>query len=124
MNTVLVYGTLRPGLNRTVKVPGKMFSLGGFPGVRLDESSAFTFTAEIIEVDDDTLAGLDCYEGYYEDDHTHSLYIRRRYTDLDAGVDGWIYEYNHDTGGLPTVESGDWLEHTGQSSGTASRYVA
>lgn len=119
-HNVLVYGTLRPGNAREVTVKGHIFDLGAFPGVRLDGDS--TFTAELVTVDDETLAKLDRYEGFYEDSPETSLYVRKRYTDPEQGVDAWIYEFNETPTARP-VEGGNWLVHTGSSRGSAASFL-
>jgi gamma-glutamylcyclotransferase (GGCT)/AIG2-like uncharacterized protein YtfP len=129
---VLVYGTLRPGTAPTVTIPGVMFNLGSYPGIKLEEAASaavgstlgqHTFTAEIVEVSDEVLARLDQYEGYYEDAPEASLYIRRRYVDVENGVDAWIYEYNNDFDPDRRVECGDWLTYTGEPRGRAYTFL-
>jgi gamma-glutamylcyclotransferase (GGCT)/AIG2-like uncharacterized protein YtfP len=122
MHNVLVYGTLRPGTTTPVTIPGQMFSLGGFPGVRLTDEPGFTFQAEIVEVDDETLARLDQYEGYYESSPENSLYIRQRFTDPERGIDAWVYEYNHERVG-EQVPDGDWLAYVGKPRGGAASFL-
>ena len=106
---VLVYGTLRPFTNtNVVRVPGHLYDLGSFPGIKLDNSSDTMVTCEVIEVTDEELARLDMYEGYRVSDPDNSLYIRRK---LDWGP--FIYEYNDPFGNLSEkdiVPSGDWSD--------------
>lgn len=106
---VLVYGTLRPFTNKNiVRVPGHLYDLGSFPGLKLDNSSDTMVTCESIEVTDEELERLDMYEGYDPSDPDNSLYIRRK---LDWGP--FIYEYNDPWGNLPKksiVPSGDWAD--------------
>jgi gamma-glutamylcyclotransferase (GGCT)/AIG2-like uncharacterized protein YtfP len=116
-NTIYVYGTLRPGaVAKVVKGRGTMVNLGGFPGVVLDENGP-EFTAERIEVDDDTLAALDRYEGYRPADPVNSLYVRKPF------MDGEIYEFNRSGQDSEVIESGDWLLHTGEPRGWAAGKV-
>lgn len=96
------YGTLRPGKEGTVKVPGEMYDLGWFPGIKLG-SNQREVVCEKIEVND--WDAVDRYEGYNENNPEGSLYIRRPF------MDGFIYEYNREVDPLKRVESGDWLEH-------------
>jgi gamma-glutamylcyclotransferase (GGCT)/AIG2-like uncharacterized protein YtfP len=105
---VYVYGTLRPGkVADTTRIHGTIYDIGSFPGIVLDgEDRKGEVTVERITVDDDKLASLDRYEGYYADDEEHSLYIRRRFRD------GWIYVWNRSIEGYPKIEGGDWLIHT------------
>lgn len=112
MHKVYVYGTLRPGNTETVLVPGTLYDVSWFPGIKLNieclsvegVDTVFT-TCEILEVDDKRLKELDRYEGYYPSDPLRSLYIRRPYRD------GFIYEYNHSVEGLIKIKSGDWLQY-------------
>ena len=121
MHKIFVYGTLRPGKGETVQIPGRMFDLGWFPGV-VDifdphwKDAQFVslrpmFTAEVIEVDDETLARLDRYEGYDPRHPETSLYVRKEYKD------GFIYQFNGNVDGATPVLSGDWLDYTKQKEG-------
>ena len=103
---VLVYGTLRPFTGKNiVRIPGHLYDLGSFPGVKLDNSSDTMVTCEVIEVTDEELERLDQYEGYHADDPDFSLYLRRK---LDWGP--FIYEYNGSVLEQDIVPSGDWSD--------------
>lgn len=103
---VLVYGTLRPFTNTNiVRIPGHLYDLGSFPGLKLDNSSETMVTCEVIEVNDNELERLDLYEGYRPTDPDNSLYIRRQ---LDWGP--FIYEYNREHLTYDKVVSGDWAD--------------
>lgn len=118
LNKVFVYGTLRPGTGKTVKIPGFMYDLGWYPGVTLGNAGCNGyFHAEVINVTDKRLAQLDHYEGYREDDPEGSLYLRVPYED------GWIYTYNHSVESYPVVEGGDWLAHTQKPKGVNAQLV-
>lgn len=107
MNKLLVYGTLREGLtNAVVRIPGKLYNLGWFPGLVLDKSdepSDFV-TCEVLEVDDGKLFMLDSYEGYDPGDPEGSLYLREKYGEY------FVYTINKDVSDRPVIESGDWLD--------------
>ena len=113
---VLVYGTLRPFTNTNiVRIPGHLYDLGSFPGLKLDNSSETMVTCEVIEVTDRELERLDLYEGYRPSDPDNSLYIRRQ---LDWGA--YIYEYNSEACQTLTkcgslVPSGDWSDRDNRS---------
>jgi gamma-glutamylcyclotransferase (GGCT)/AIG2-like uncharacterized protein YtfP len=126
-NKILVYGTLRVGqgaysgfkLDRdtrhlgTVRVPGAMYHLGGFPGVVLD-GDLDGFWADLLEVTDaDAVPGvlqrLDGYEGYNEEAPDKSLYLRRE-IDLPGYGPAFIYEINRDMSARIRVASGDWTK--------------
>lgn len=109
MNILYVYGTLRPGGEDTVRIPGKLYDLGWFPGLKLEWESEDTVVCERIEVDD--WGAVDRYEGYNPDHSDTSLYIRRPY------MDGYIYEYNQQFNPVKRVMSGDWLDYTKDEKG-------
>lgn len=106
MHKVFVYGTLRtPDPKELVKVPGRLYDLGWFPGALVDETSKHSFVAEVRLVSDEQLEDFDHYEGYYPNAPKTSLYIRKPYGD------GYIYQYNRDVSRAKLVESGDWKLH-------------
>lgn len=124
---ILVYGTLRVGqgayfafgLNKStthlgqVRVPGSMYHLGGFPGVKLDGNPDGVL-CDVLEITDnqavpDVLSRLDGYEGYREDSPDNSLYLRE-YFDTGEFGSGIIYEINRDVDGYSRIESGDWVK--------------
>lgn len=119
MNTVLVYGTLRPFKNEEiVMVPGKLYDLGWYPGILLGgdcgdpelgpaDGEGYV-TCERIHVSEERLRQLDNYEGYDPEYPEQSLYLREK-----VGED-WIYTYNRSFRGRPVVESGDWEQYTKQ----------
>jgi gamma-glutamylcyclotransferase (GGCT)/AIG2-like uncharacterized protein YtfP len=101
---VAVYGTLRTGEGPTSTVKGRLYDLGWYPGIILDDDG-YDITIEYREVDDEGLQGFDRYEGYYEDDPSSSLYLRTRLGDV------WIYEFNRPVEGYSLIEGGDWLKY-------------
>ena len=103
------YGTLRPGVNDTVEIPGQLYDLGWFPGAKLGGEGVIICEAK--EVDE---KATDRYEGYNPDNPEGSLYIRR------PMLDGFIYEYNHSIDQCERIQSGDWLEHTNKKRGINS----
>lgn len=113
---IFVYGTLRPGKGEKVMIPGQIYDFGWFPGLILNEGGPDSFvTAEVIEADDEKLAQLDRYEGYYEEDPQRSLYVRQKLWD------GWVYVYNKSVDKSSLVVSGDWLEYTKKEEGASAR---
>jgi gamma-glutamylcyclotransferase (GGCT)/AIG2-like uncharacterized protein YtfP len=115
--TVLyVYGTLRPGGSDIHHVPGVMYALGWFPGVKLGTSDASDFfVTEKIEVDDARLRVLDDYEGYNRAHPELSFFKRVPYQD------GFIYVYNDKVHGKERVSDGDWLKYRKSKEGSASK---
>jgi len=113
---VLVYGTLRPGAGTTRLVPGTMYDLGAYPGIKLGSPKEKRFVVvEEIEVDDDGLRRLDQYEGYSRYNPKGSLYIR-----MKAPCGSWIYQFNDEIDKYAVVESGDWLDYTDSVRGSAA----
>lgn len=121
-HTVLVYGTLRPGTGKLVKVPAKMYDCGAFPAIRLGnhetekEGDSFIF-AERVTVNDQELSAFDVYEGFFEKCPEKSLYIRVKHGD------DWIYEFNRNIENLQIVDKGDWLKYRGQTQGSNAKLV-
>ena len=118
---VFVYGSLRRGNAGAMSVRfydatyvgdgqvcGRLYDLGAYPGLLLDESGAVV-TGEVYEVTDETLSKLDQFE-------LTSDYERRE-VEVEQGTvlkQCWIYVPAHDAGffdGLPLIESGDWIKH-------------
>lgn len=119
IHKVYVYGTLRPSHKtgdipeKTYKVPGKLFKLGWYPGIKLmkeEECNGNYVVCEQIEVDSDGLRELDQYEGCYPDlPPSESLYLRTSY------LDGWIYTYNRSLEDYNHIESGDWMKREAEN---------
>lgn len=123
-NYVLVYGTLRPGchaydwfnLNEhtnhvgQVTVPGSMYNLGSYPGVKLDGNPDGVVCDVLEVINPDIIGRLDTYEGYNPDFPTSSLYVRQEITVADLPGPAFIYEYNMDVGGRSRMEIGDWTK--------------
>lgn len=106
-----VYGTLRPGNTPTFLVPGILYDLGHFPGIKLAEGIEETVVCEQIYVTN--LESVDRYEGYNPDRPQHSLYIRKPY------LDGWIYEFNQKVSTDDKIVGGDWLKYKQTERGLA-----
>lgn len=110
-----VYGTLRPGKEKTVLIPGTLYDLGWFPGIKLGHGPD-QVVCEPVEVDD--WGPIDRYEGFNESDPVNSLYIRQPLV-VPYGIDGFIYEYNRDVSPIKRIESGDWLDFIQQRRGSS-----
>jgi gamma-glutamylcyclotransferase (GGCT)/AIG2-like uncharacterized protein YtfP len=111
LNSVLVYGTLRPFDNTdVVEVAGHLYDLGWYPGIVLKGANETDsrVKCERIHVTDEKLAQLDRYEGYDPRDRDNSLYLREKLGDC------WIYVYNKSLRDRPIIESGDWEQHSKQ----------
>lgn len=88
------------------KVNGRLYDLGPYPGLQLDESSA-SVVGELYEVDDELLNELDEFE-------TSSNYLRKQ---VEIPVVNntrvcWTYEPDPDSYSLHMlIPSGDWVEY-------------
>lgn len=118
-NIVAVYGTLRYGgsannlmegcehLGRDT-INGKLYSLGAYPGIKL--GGAETVVVDIYSIPSPVvLERLDRYEGYFKDDHTNSLYVRKEVMTNESGLTVWCYEFVEEVYDELPVPSGDWL---------------
>ena len=118
---VFVYGTLRRGSTLAMserfpgskfiadaEVSGRLYDLGAYPGLRLDESNS-SVAGEVYEVDDETLKRLDDFEA-------SSNYLRKR-AEVSLGARRkacWTYEPDPEFYSLRTlITSGDWIEYAG-----------
>ncbi|MGD0796306.1 MAG: gamma-glutamylcyclotransferase family protein [Acidobacteriaceae bacterium] len=108
---IFLYGTLRPGhapweiadavsrLRRIAAgtVRGRLYDLGSYPGVVLDDAAA-EVRGEVFSVpDEETLRRMDAYEGYLPDDAAASLFARvKTLATLEGGAQQscWVYVYN------------------------------
>ena len=116
---VFVYGTLRSGcaLSMSARFPsskfiadaqvsGRLYDLGQYPGLLLDESDS-TVIGEVFEVDDLTLNKLDDFE-------SSSQYVRKP-VEISLNNDRtacWVYEPNPEFySPHRLIESGDWIEY-------------
>jgi gamma-glutamylcyclotransferase (GGCT)/AIG2-like uncharacterized protein YtfP len=116
---VFVYGTLRRGGVRAMpeifpgskfvgdaKVSGRLYDLGAYPGLLLDESGS-PVAGEVYEVDEETLSKLDEIEA-------SSHYVRKRVevSVVDDRMTCWVYEPNPELYDLRTsITSGDWIAY-------------
>jgi putative glutamine amidotransferase len=123
---LFAYGTLQPGLAPTsmrevverfrpvgrATVRGRLFHLGAYPGLVLDDAGG-TVHGQVLDVPDDSLAWrrLDAYEGFAPEDPGRSLFrrVRCRAVQHDGTTsDCWTYVYNGDVAGVPLIDSGTW----------------
>jgi gamma-glutamylcyclotransferase (GGCT)/AIG2-like uncharacterized protein YtfP len=118
MSTLLfIYGTLHPDrapaeiasaarrltLIGPATIRARLYNLGAYPGVILDDTAA-PIPGEVFLVPDAaTLAALDAYEDYRPIDPINSLFLRVQTT--ATAPDGslhpcWVYIYNREVPGL------------------------
>jgi len=119
---LFVYGTLRPprvqhgpgsNANRMMdgeakyigpdKINGAIYHLGGFPGIKLDDTEG-EVVGDVYEIVEPTLPPrLDRYEGYPE------LYTREVVKTFE-GREAWVYVYNGRVDRMYRIPSGDWRD--------------
>jgi len=109
MEAVFVYGTLMGREPAAVPacIRGELYDLGPFPAAwNVGAQGAGVIHGEIIEVDAETLAHFDRYEGVSVG---HYRRVRVRVVDENGNPNGreaWVYEY----GKHPTARGGKKLE--------------
>lgn len=93
---------------------GKLFLVEDFPGVVPSSDPGDLVKGDLYELGSkEILSKLDRYEGFDADRKEESLFLRKLMTVrlLYPGKDlkAWIYIYNGETGHLPIIKSGDYL---------------
>ena len=128
---LFVYGSLRSGFHSPAyeyisryfnlagkaKVKGKLFDMGEYPAAIPVETNDFII-GELYLIKNKAefswaIGQLDDYEGVNVEEGELQLY-RRELADIfidDKIEKAWIYWYNGDVSGRPSVESGDILEY-------------
>ncbi len=92
------------------EIGGSLFDLGNYPGLLLGSGIVH---AELYEIGSTAvIPRLDTYEHYDPDEPEGSLYIRRLVRLVQPDCDAWLYEYNRDVSGRPSISSGDWKRYT------------
>jgi gamma-glutamylcyclotransferase (GGCT)/AIG2-like uncharacterized protein YtfP len=102
---LFVYGTLKTKSKNTHKINAKMWHIGQFPGIKLDENSIIN--GQIVEVTELDLEKLDRYEG------VPIVYTRKEVIakPIEGDSDGekvWVYEWAGSTDGLRRIDSWDY----------------
>ena len=87
-------------------VPGSLYDLGSYPGLRLGDTDS-TVSGEVYEIDDETLELLDEFEA--------SSDYRRAQCEISLGAEKqkcWTYEPDPSCYSLhKLITSGDWIEY-------------
>ena len=124
---IAVYGSLMTGMGgceelgigdqlsfvSRCEIDGRLFDLGDYPGLLLGLGIVH---AELYEIANAAvLQRLDAYEQYDPDDPEGSLYIRKLIRLAQPDRDAWLYEYNRDMSGKPSIPSGDWRRYRDQT---------
>lgn len=125
---IFVYGTLRrdlaDGMHRLLAgrceflsygfMQGRLYEVNGYPGAVESENEEERVFGEIYRVTDSGLLSmLDEYEECSDSFTEPREYVRKKVPVAVAGgrvVSAWVYVYNHETGGLGRIESGDFTK--------------
>ena len=122
---VFVYGTLLSSVTTQIahrfqrealfigkgKVPGQLYAIASYPGLRDESTLDRSVLGEVYEVDSgSTLDALDEYEGYDPQQSSREFERVLSTATLDSGleVQVWIYRYVGDVSGKRLIESGDY----------------
>jgi gamma-glutamylcyclotransferase (GGCT)/AIG2-like uncharacterized protein YtfP len=94
-------------------VRGRLYDLGQYPGVILDDSTESVVQGELFMLPPhlDLLRRLDEYEGFDRANPGRSLFLRKKCSVTAPGGRqqvAWIYEFNQDPGDAPLVPLGDY----------------
>jgi len=98
----------RLGFHGPAVIPGALFDLGDYPGLRRHKLGRVQ--GELYRIlDAGVLAELDHFEGVLQNRPTESLYLRERAQLLEpAGTEAWFYLYNRVPAPEKRVAGGDW----------------
>lgn len=107
-------GVLFEGLaeyKQDIEISGKLYSLGGFPGLVMGHGIV---KAELFEFIDEAAAlrTFDRIEGYGGRDPDHCLYTRTVVWVDEVKDFAWVYTYNNTPNPKSLIESGDWYGYT------------
>lgn len=120
---VFVYGTLRRGGSNhfrmaaakfvsSATLTGRLYRVHWYPGLVLDEAGD-EIHGDLYEVDQDTLAILDVFEGLSAGEIEGTEY-RRLKTEVvlqDSSVrEAWVWEWIGATDEVKRLSDGDWLK--------------
>jgi gamma-glutamylcyclotransferase (GGCT)/AIG2-like uncharacterized protein YtfP len=119
---VFVYGTLRRGSSDHFRmaaakfvaeatVSGRLYRVHWYPGMVLDEAGD-AIHGDVYEVDKDTLAILDVFEGFAAGEVEGTEYRRLRTAVILADkrvVEAWVWEWIGTTDEIKRLSNGDWL---------------
>ena len=117
---VFVYGTLRRGGSNhhrmagaswlgEAKVRGRLYAVTWYPALRLDDTADWV-QGDVFEMDDETLASLDAFEGdEYERVSVEPVMTDARMAWDDDVTMAWMWQWRGSVDGLLAIPTGDWL---------------
>jgi gamma-glutamylcyclotransferase (GGCT)/AIG2-like uncharacterized protein YtfP len=97
----------------TAVIPGDLFDLGSYPGLRPGKGRV---AGELYTIRDrDVLIRLDQFEGVVVDRPTESLYLREWIRLIEPmGAEAWVYFYNRSPAREQRIVGGSWRVHLGE----------
>lgn len=129
-NHLFVYGTLRLGFSNhyaqllqknaihkgRATINGKLFDVGGYPGIIRSTISHELITGDIFEFpfDSDLMAVLDEYEmcsSTYPEPQEYKREIIKITTNNASIIRCWVYIYNWEISHHTRIQSGDYKKH-------------
>lgn len=124
LNHVFVYGTLMRGESRWLQlepwstdevldghIKGRLYRLGTYPGLRLDEEGTVHGELHRCEDIENTLERLDTIEGHNEQNLGEGLYVRVPVSvqTLNGAVWAWTYVFNEVPDASTWMQEGRWV---------------
>lgn len=133
LEVLAVYGSLLPGDGGLLRqllhdlpcgirwlgpcqIPGTLYALDGYPGLKSDEPGAVS--GMLCQIEGDTaaaLAALDAYENFDPANLAGSEYLRIKIPLLAPAIRAWVYHYRAAIAAERKIPSGDWLHHSSQN---------
>lgn len=96
-------------------INGELYDIGDYPGLIINNGDNRVYGI-VYDVDDETLAVIDDYEGYGPEQDQPNLYTRKLVNITAEGgvINAWVYIYNLPVTGLPLISSGNYQEYLAQ----------
>lgn len=129
MNTLFVYGSLRPCFSHPLSAllkasshylgegyfQGELFELSGYPGAVDSSLSTKHVVGDVYTAcNNDLLLELDDYEHWFDPDHQKREFLRVIRSIKMSGhekLNAWIYLYNLPTKGYKPISHGDYCKY-------------
>lgn len=113
----------------SAKVCGRLYDLGDFPGLVLENGTGSIVHGELVRLDDAeaALAWLDHYEEISPGGNPSDLYRRVRTVATMAGgklISCWVYELQDPANGLKLLPDGVWQSRPQGEAGSRGQVVA
>lgn len=89
----------------TCTLAGRLYDLGGYPAFVDGDDAVY---GEVFEVDEDTLAIVDAFEGFDPGEPDGGEYVRERVTPVERIDPVWVYRYRGSLDDARLIASGDY----------------